>query len=480
MELKYASALATALAAAATRTRKAALIALDQMDGSPLQQAQVAPLLAHADAELRRAAVWVISHHAAWGGAVLDFLNARLRAPQLDANESEAVRETLLAFAANAQVQQLVAATLSSAALPAERQLFLLDTLERCALKQFPAGWLNGFANLLKTADARVRARMLVLLRARQVAALDADLHQLALNAAEPADLRLAALGCLAAREPRLAEPTVEFLLSLLPPDREPTLRLAAAQTLGQAELSRERLLSLAQRHLPQADSITLLPLLEAFRKSTDEAIGQALLATLRQPDFNLDLISGKRLEQLFQPFSNQVRADAQPLLARFANEEAARVQRLRELEPLLTAGGDAGNGRRVFFGQKAACGSCHTIGLEGGHVGPDLTTIGAIRSGHDILEAIIFPNATLVPGHESRQLTTKTSREPFTGIINELESDRAAVVLVSGPKEKLRIPRDEIVSINLSQVSLMPEGFATQLSQKELTDLLAFLRAQK
>jgi len=30
---------------------------------------------------------------------------------------------------------------------------------------------------------------------------------------------------------------------------------------------------------------------------------------------------------------------------------------------------------------------------------GPD--RVGAIRSGHDLLEAIVFPNASFVPGHE-------------------------------------------------------------------------------
>jgi len=53
-------------------------------------------------------------------------------------------------------------------------------------------------------------------------------------------------------------------------------------------------------------------------------------------------------------------------------------------------------------------------------------------------------------------------------------------VVLVSGPNEKVRIPRDEIISIKPSPVSLMPEGLATHLGTRELADLLAFLKAQK
>jgi putative heme-binding domain-containing protein len=249
---------------------------------------------------------------------------------------------------------------------------------------------------------------------------------------------------------------------------------------LGQAELSREQLLRLANDYLPRADSLTLITLLDAFRSVNDEEIGKTLVTTLNQPSVNLDAVGGKRLEQLFQNFPESVRASSKSLLAGFREEETTRVQRLRELEPLLTAGGDVGAGRRVFFGKRGSCSVCHTIGAEGGHVGPDLTSVGAIRSGHDILEAIAFPNATFVPGHESRRVTTKSSNRLFTGVISEFESTRETLVLVFGPNDKVRIPRDDVASITPSQVSLMPEGFATQLTQKELTDLLAYLKAQK
>src|SRR4029453_11254620 len=53
------------------RTRKVALIALDQMDGSPLTARQFAPFLDEANQELRTAALWVVSHHPAWSGEVL-------------------------------------------------------------------------------------------------------------------------------------------------------------------------------------------------------------------------------------------------------------------------------------------------------------------------------------------------------------------------------------------------------------------------
>lgn len=479
IELKAAAETATALNASSPKIRKAAMIALDQMDGSPLRREQVAPLLSHTDADLRRAALWVVSHHADWASAVIEFLRTRLQTAKLDAAETEAVSEALLAFAADAQVQSLVTNSLNDSKLSPERTLFLLETIERCSLKQLPADWVSGFAALLTHADVRVRQRTIGLIRARRLETLDNELNALARNSVDPVEVRIAAVSALIARNPKLPEDLFGFLLSVLQTEAEPGARIAAAQALGQAELSREQLLSVANQAIEHSDSLTLSPLIEAFRASKDEAVGKALVTALNSSKVNLDAVGGKRLEQLFQNFPGLPSKSVNAILSRFQSEEAARIERLRQLEPLLTAGGDTGGGRNVFFGKRAACASCHAIGREGGRVGPDLTSIGAIRSGHDILEAIVFPSATMVPGHESRRLETKSGKV-FSGVISEFESDRTAVVLVMGPNDKVRIPRDEIASLTASNVSLMPDGFATQLTQKELTDLLAFLKAQK
>ncbi len=486
IQLKDSPAMIAALKRPQTRVRKAALIALDQLDDSPITQRHAVPFLSEGDAELRRTALWVISHHAKgatgadWAGAVLSFLRGRLRSRDFEANEAEPVRETLLAFAANQQVQKLVAESLDNRALDARRQLFLLETIDRSPLKQLPEAWTRSLARKLKDTDAQIRARTIAVIRSRRVSGLDKALSQIAFNQAEPVDLRVAALGVVVAHNPRLDDSAFGFLLDALQPENEPALRLSAAQSLGQAELSREQLLRLANGYLPRADSLTLLTLLDAFRSVNDEEIGKTLVTTLNQPSVNLDAVGGKRLEQLFQNFPEPVRASSKSLLSNFQEEETARVQKLRELEPLLTAGGDVGAGRNVFFGKRGGCSVCHTIGAEGGHVGPDLTSVGAIRSGHDILEAIAFPNATFVPGHESRRVITKSSNQLYTGVISDFESTRETLVLVFGPNDKVRIPRDDVASITPSQVSLMPEGFATQLTQKEMTDLLAYLKAQK
>jgi putative heme-binding domain-containing protein len=161
-------------------------------------------------------------------------------------------------------------------------------------------------------------------------------------------------------------------------------------------------------------------------------------------------------------------------LLDRIQASQQARVKRLTELEPLLI-GGDVGRGRGVFFGQKAACFGCHAIGREGGKLGPDLTAIGAIRSGRDLIEALIFPSASFVPGYEPYRIETKT--DTFTGVIGSQTPE--VVVLKTGANAEERIPRDTIRSITPGTVSIMPEGLDVALTREELLDLLAFLQAQ-
>src|SRR5262249_13793390 len=168
---KDSKAMIAALKRPQPRIRKAALIALDQMDDSPVAQRHATPFLNDGDAELRRSALWVISRHsnganrADWAGAALSFLRGQLRAPKFDASEAEPLREARLPFAADQQAQNLVAESLDNRALGVDRQLFLLETIDRCPLKQLPESWAQSLARKLKAPDARVRARTIAVIR---------------------------------------------------------------------------------------------------------------------------------------------------------------------------------------------------------------------------------------------------------------------------------------------------------------------------
>ncbi|MFQ5929433.1 MAG: HEAT repeat domain-containing protein, partial [Acidobacteriota bacterium] len=464
-----------ALHSSSPKVQKAALIALDQMDRTPLRRGHLAPFVGAEDKDLRHTALWVLSHHPNWSGEVLQFLRGRLSDPELSQDEAEAVKEVLVSLCEDKGVQDLMAELLEKPSIRAQQRLFLLDAIDQCGLQELPKDWVRRIGDQLQASDLNVRLRAVALGRSWRIAELSDELERLSNNEGEPVNLRTAALAALVRSRPQLPDSEFEFLLGRLNPRTQATVRLLAAQVLGEAELSDEQLLTLARRHLHKADPLILAPLLDAFRDNSSAQVGESLVAALLKSSQGLDHFQDGHVRELFSNFPEHVHTEAKPLFEHFQKIKEERIQRLQELEDQLS-GGDVAQGRKIFFGEKVACSSCHTIGVEGSEVGPDLTSIGAVRSRHDLLESIIFPSAAFVRGHESQRV--ETANETYSGIIGERTSD--AVVLVTGPDSNLRIPRDQIVSMQPSTVSLMPEGLDEALTRSELANLMAFLEAQK
>jgi putative membrane-bound dehydrogenase-like protein len=477
IQLANAEALAPALQNSNFRVRKAALIALDQMDGSPLTARQFAPFLDEPNQELRTAALWVVSHRPAWSGEVLTSLDARLRAPELKPPEVGPVRDVLLSFCADPGVQRLVAERLGDPVAGAARQMFLLDTIDRCSLKDLPQDWTGRLGELLDHSGAAVRLRVVSLIRSRQLDGLDEKLEGIARNPAASSELRVAAMAALLSRRPSLDDAGMQFLLDHLNEKVDAALRLSCAQALSRSHMTDAQLIRVAQRYLPQVDALVLASLLDGFRATKSEAAGQAMISGLLKSQVSIGEPDARRLQEILGSYPESVRTAARPLLARLEELQRTRIQRLRKMEPLLHAGGDIGRGRRIFFGEKVACYRCHTIGTQGGHVGPDLTGVGAIRSGSDLLEAIVFPSASFVPGHEV--YIVETASERYSGVRGD--GDANSVTLITGPGAEgtVRIPRQKVLSIRPSTVSLMPEGLDESLTRNEFIDLLAFLQQQ-
>jgi putative heme-binding domain-containing protein len=140
-----------------------------------------------------------------------------------------------------------------------------------------------------------------------------------------------------------------------------------------------------------------------------------------------------------------------------------------------LLAGGNVAGGRAVFFGNKVACSTCHSIGAVGGKVGPDLTKVGAIRSGHDLLESVLLPSASLAQGYESYRATIADGEE-FCGIMVRQTAD--TVVLRSASGSEVQLWRNQIQEIRGAATSVMPEGLEQGMTPEEFRDLLAFLQS--
>lgn len=97
----------------AEQLRRVALIALDQMDDSPLTAAMVTPLLATDDAVLQRTVLEVLARHPGWGKEALGTIRAWLAESNITPERIGAIRTLLIAQVNEVEVQQLIAETLN-------------------------------------------------------------------------------------------------------------------------------------------------------------------------------------------------------------------------------------------------------------------------------------------------------------------------------------------------------------------------------
>jgi putative heme-binding domain-containing protein len=132
---------------------------------------------------------------------------------------------------------------------------------------------------------------------------------------------------------------------------------------------------------------------------------------------------------------------------------------------------GDPYPGKKMFT---AKCATCHVLHAAGGIVGPDLTPFKR-DDVHQLLLHIINPSAEIREGYENSVVVTESGRT-ISGIV--LEKDARVVVLRTSDGLRVTLAKDEIESMNVSGISLMPEGLLDGASDQEVRDLFAYLRS--
>ena len=150
------------------------------------------------------------------------------------------------------------------------------------------------------------------------------------------------------------------------------------------------------------------------------------------------------------------------------------REQIITQMRKLVRANhGDAAQGEKVF---RRVCAQCHKIHGEGVDVGPDLTLNG--RSSIDQLLSNVFdPSLVIGAAYRAVIVVTKEGRV-LTGLVVEDSPSRIVLKIQGGKIET--IPRDDVDSFKVSNVSLMPEQLENQLKPHEIVDLFTFLSYDK
>jgi putative heme-binding domain-containing protein len=128
------------------------------------------------------------------------------------------------------------------------------------------------------------------------------------------------------------------------------------------------------------------------------------------------------------------------------------------------------GNGRSVFG---RTCATCHRMYGEGGTLGPDIT--GSNRANLDYLLAnVLDPNADVPDAYKMVLVTTRDGRSLAGTVVSE--TDRQVTLQVVG-QDAVAISKSEIQSREASGTSMMPPGLFDALEDREVIDLVAYLR---
>jgi putative heme-binding domain-containing protein len=134
-------------------------------------------------------------------------------------------------------------------------------------------------------------------------------------------------------------------------------------------------------------------------------------------------------------------------------------------------APGDPAAGKSLYE-NKGRCATCHSVGQEGGVIGPDLTRVGRRRSLKYLEESIVTPEADLPLSYRAVRVST-LSGETVIGI--RLNEDDMSVQLRDMNGNLRSFLKDKVKEIQRDRPSLMP-AYASVLTKKEIEDLVAYL----
>jgi putative heme-binding domain-containing protein len=135
---------------------------------------------------------------------------------------------------------------------------------------------------------------------------------------------------------------------------------------------------------------------------------------------------------------------------------------------------GDAGRGAVLFFQPFLACAKCHDA-ETGTQFGPDLSRTDKATTAEYLVEAVLLPSKVIRKGYEPLTVLTTDGRT-LTGLLVEEKNGALTLADPAGGK-RTTIPADEVESRRVGTQSLMPDGLANLLSDRQqFLDLTKYL----
>ncbi|MHC4995768.1 MAG: PQQ-dependent sugar dehydrogenase, partial [Planctomycetota bacterium] len=138
-----------------------------------------------------------------------------------------------------------------------------------------------------------------------------------------------------------------------------------------------------------------------------------------------------------------------------------------------LANAGDALAGEKLYNTNKQLlCATCHSItGLE--KCGPNLDGIADKYPKRELVHHILNPSAFIQPGYEMMvyQMADGKTHVGRIRIVTKINYQ-----LLDATSKRRNVNRAQVVSTQVSPVSMMPEGLVAAISEAEFADLVAYL----
>jgi putative membrane-bound dehydrogenase-like protein len=319
----------------------------------------------------------------------------------------------------------------------------------------------SAFMTLLTGDSPEVRA-----VRAR-VDAILSRITALALDAQSPVDQRLSAIGLLGYTE---AATSGDALVRLLAPQHPADLQAAAVRAIVQLH------------DAPTASRLVDASRWQSYTAQLREAVLSALIAEDQQVTVLLDAVERGavpatavgplRRSRLMTHRDAAIQKRARSLFA--AVESGDRMQAYERVRAaIVKRSGNAASGGRVFLSH---CASCHSVDGAGGQVGPDLSGIRN-QPADAILLHVVAPDYEISAGYQAYVVETRDRRT----LVGRLESEAPnSLTLRDGASQQHVILRSDVVSVSASTHSLMPPELERAMSEQEMADLIAWLKAER
>jgi putative heme-binding domain-containing protein len=144
----------------------------------------------------------------------------------------------------------------------------------------------------------------------------------------------------------------------------------------------------------------------------------------------------------------------------------------------VLSLTGDRARGEKLFWSQPVQCGNCHSVAGRGTAVGPDLSTIGKLRSREDLLVSLIEPSRRIEPKYATYVVATTDGGAALTGVL--VKRDERSIVLRDAQNKEINLAAQDVEELRPTRTSLMPDGQLAHMTAQEAADLIEYLSTLK